>query len=139
MKPSQKLIGIACAGCIAVSGYLFSKRSQDNLHEVNPKLQSVATCALQHSTVDFVVVDGGRTEAEHKQNLASGRSWIKHSKHQDGLAIDVAAYYQGKISYDPALYLKISSAFYYCSGELKIPIIWGGEWKVKDLMHYELR
>lgn len=138
MKTSQKLIGAIAAGCVVLSGYVFSIRSLDNLKEVDVKLQAVAQCALNHSEVDFVVIDGGRTEAEHKNNLASGRSWIKRSKHQDGLAIDIAAFYKGRISYQPDLYYKISKAFYFCSDKLQTPIVWGGEWGVKDLMHYEL-
>lgn len=102
-------------------------------------MQEVAECALKYTTVDFVVVDGGRSAEEHRNNVAAGRSWIKRSKHQDGLAIDIAAYVNGKITYNPAPYYKIAEAFYYCSDGLKIPITWGGEWRVQDLMHYELK
>jgi peptidoglycan L-alanyl-D-glutamate endopeptidase CwlK len=139
MKVPSKALGALCAVCVAASGYVFSKRSNDNLQEVDIRLQEVAHCALKHSTVDFVVVDGGRTEAEHKNNVAAGRSWIKRSKHQDGLAIDIAALHKGKVTYNPALYYKIAEAFWYCSEGLKTPIIWGGEWRVQDLMHYELK
>lgn len=37
-----------------------------------------------------VIVQTRRTPEEHAANLASGRSRIKHSKHLDGLAIDIA-------------------------------------------------
>lgn len=139
MKLPNKVVAGLCAGCIAISGYVFSARSTQNLHEVDARLQEVAQCALKHSKVDFVVVDGGRTEAEHRNNVAAGRSWIRHSKHQDGLAIDIAALSHGKVTYNPAPYYQISEAFYYCSNGLGIPITWGGEWRVQDLMHYELK
>ena len=139
MRIPNKVITVACAACVALSGYIFSQRSLDNLHEVKPELQRVAECALKHSSVDFVVVDGGRTEAEHKNNLANGRSWIKRSKHQDGKAIDVAAYVNGAVTYQTEPYYKIASSFKQCSKTLGTPIIWGGDWKVKDLMHFELQ
>ena len=139
MNIRTKALGAVCAVCIGISGYVFSDRSEGNLKEVSPLMQELAQCALQHTTVDFVVVDGGRTAAEHKNNVAAGRSWIGRSKHQDGLAIDIAAYVHGKITYNPAPYYKIAEAFYYCSDGLKIPIVWGGEWRVQDLMHYELK
>lgn len=139
MGVRTKALGALCAVCVGVSGYVFSARSLSNLNEVSPVLQEVATCALQHTTVDFVVVDGGRTADEHQNNVAAGRSWIKRSKHQDGLAIDVAAYVGGKITYNPAPYYKIAESFYYCSDGLGVPITWGGEWRVKDLMHFELK
>ena len=135
----SKVLGALCAACVAASGYVFSTRSLDNLKEVDARLQEVAECALKHSTVDFVVVDAGRTDAEHRNNVAAGRSWIKRSKHQDGLAIDIAALSKGKVTYNPALYYKIAEAFYWCSNGLKTPIVWGGEWRVQDLMHYELK
>jgi len=139
MSIRTKALGAVCAVCIGISGYVFSDRSEGNLKEVSPLMQEVAACALQHTLVDFVVVDGGRTAAEHKNNVAAGRSWIGRSKHQDGLAIDIAAYVKGKITYNPAPYYKIAEAFYYCSDGLKIGIVWGGEWRVQDLMHYELK
>ena len=132
-----KALGMLCAAC--VSGFVFSARSLNNLKEVNPRLQAVAACALERSPVDFVVIDGGRTEEEHKNNVASGKSWIGRSKHQDGLAIDIAAYVSGSVTYSPAPYYTISTAFYHCSALLSTPIKWGGEWKVQDLMHYELK
>lgn len=135
----QKVIGVLCAACVAVSGFIFSQRSMNNLAEVDTRLQAVAHCALQHSPVDFIVVDGGRTDAEHKNNVAAGRSWIRRSKHQDGLAIDVAAYVDGKVTYEHRYYHSIANAFYVCAIKLDTPIIWGGEWRVKDLMHFELK
>lgn len=139
MKLPNKVVGALCAVCVAVSGYVFSERSKMNLAEVRPELQALAACALQHSATDFVVIDGGRTEAEHKSNLAKGSSWIKRSKHQDGKAIDVAAIVSGKVTYAPEPYYNIAYAFYMCSDMQKVPIIWGGEWKAKDLMHIELK
>lgn len=139
MKLPNKVVAGVCAACVVASGFLFGERSNTNLHEVDIRMQEVAQCALKHSPIDFMVVDGGRTEAEHRNNVAAGRSWIRHSKHQDGLAIDIAALSHGKVTYNPAPYYKIAEAFYYCADGLKTPIIWGGEWRVQDLMHYELK
>ena len=139
MSARTKALGALCAVCVGLSGYVFSERSDKNLAEVDPALKAVAECALTRTSVDFVVVDGGRTAEEHKNNVAAGRSWIKRSKHQDGKAIDIAAYKAGKITYDPTLYYPIAGAFYLCSDDLGTPIIWGGEWRVQDLMHFELR
>ncbi len=85
------------------------------------------------------MIDGLRTAKEHARNVANGKSWIKRSKHQDGLAIDFAAYVNGKITYQPAPYYEIAYAFFTCSEEMNIPIIWGGNWRAKDLMHIELK
>jgi peptidoglycan L-alanyl-D-glutamate endopeptidase CwlK len=134
-----KAAAAVCTICVAASGFVFSTRSLDNLSEVDQRLQIVADCALSKSSVDFVVIDGGRTAAEHASNLANGTSWIKRSKHQDGLAIDIAAYVDGQITYAPEPYYKINQAFTYCSALHNVPLTWGGTWRARDLMHFELR
>lgn len=138
MSIKSKVIKGVCVGAVAVSGYVFSQRSLDNLIETHPDMQKVAHCALKHTTVDFVVVDGLRTMKEHLINVANGRSWIKRSKHIDGLAIDVAAYVNGAITYESQYYYPIADAFYKCANDMQIDITWGGEWRVKDLMHFEI-
>lgn len=138
MSFRTKAIGAACAVCVVASGYVFSVRSILNLQETRIEMQQVAECAIRRTPVDFVVVDGGRTEAEHKINVANGKSWTTRSRHQDGAAIDVAAWVDKRVTYEPAPYHQIAAAFKYCSAELGIPIIWGGDWKVRDLMHFEL-
>ena len=40
----------------------------------------------------LMIVETLRTPEEHAANLAAGRPWTQHSKHLDGLAIDVAPY-----------------------------------------------
>ena len=138
MKTKIKVLGTLCAVAVGVSGFVFSQRSINNLVETHADMQRVTTCALKKTTVDFVVIDGLRTAEEHRINVANGRSWTRRSLHQDGLAVDVAAYVNGVITYKPEQYYPIAAAFYYCSEQLDIPITWGGEWRVKDLMHFEL-
>jgi peptidoglycan L-alanyl-D-glutamate endopeptidase CwlK len=138
MSIKARIIGATCAVCVVASGYVFSQRSWSNIVETHEDLQLLSKCALQHSPVDFVVIDGLRTEEEHRINVANGRSWIKRSRHQDGMAIDFAAYVNGAITYEPSPYYKIAAAFFYCSEKHNVPIVWGGDWRVKDLMHVEL-
>ena len=138
MSMRAKALGAICAACVAASGYVYSVRSTDNLMETRPEMQQLSHCALQRSPVDYVIVDGGRTAAEHKKNVENGKSWIKRSRHQDGAAIDVAALVNGKITYDPQPYYVIAGAYMICRNKIKIPIVWGGEWRVQDLMHIEL-
>ena len=131
-------LGAVCTTCAVVSGFVYSIRSQNNIAEVHEDLQAVANCAIDVTTVDYVVIDGRRTMKEHLINVRNGRSWTRRSRHIDGLAIDFAAYVDGKVTYEPAPYHEIAKAFYHCSEKLNVPIVWGGEWKAQDLMHIEL-
>lgn len=87
-----------------------------------------------------MIIDTLRTPSEHAANLARGVSWIKHSKHLDGLAIDIAPYdvYTSasggdKLTWDAAhpLWRKIGVL-----GET-IGLRWGGRWSKPDLGHFE--
>lgn len=44
---------------------------------------------LVEARIAVVIIDTLRTPDEHARNLAAGRSWVKHSKHLDGDAMDV--------------------------------------------------
>jgi len=135
----KKKTGLAIIALISVV-FGYSQRSITNLNEVQQPLQIVTICARQEvkPPLGFIVVDGGRTDEEHKINLANGKSWIKRSRHQDRAAIDVAATQNGIVTYEPAYYYLIDEAFKRCSMQNDIPLIWGGTWKVKDFMHWEL-
>lgn len=117
----------------------FSRRSLRNLDKVHPHLQAVARRALEISTVDFGVTEGKRTLARQQKLVDAGASKTLHSRHLTGHAIDVAAYVDGKVRWDWPLYHEISWAFKAAADELKVPLIWGGDWaSFKDGPHYEL-
>ena len=135
----QKALAAALIIVGTLSGYGFGQRSLDTLKPLNTDLQTVAHCALLVSTVDFVAYHGYRTDAEHQTMLERGVSWIRRSKHQDGLAVDVMALdAKKKGTWYAKPYDEIAKAFYSCGAVLKVPITWGGEWRVKDLVHFEV-
>jgi hypothetical protein len=64
-----------------------------SLDDLDPKFRPLAEQFVKlclEKIPDLVIVDTLRTEAEHAANVVTGTSWVKRSKHQDGLAIDVA-------------------------------------------------
>lgn len=130
----------ATTGALVVTLVLFpfSDRSKINLIGVDDPLIVVTTCAHEETKGGFDVIDGMRTEEEHKVNLAAGRSWALRSRHQDGKAIDFIAKVNGRGTFDAKYYPAIAQAFADCSKKHGIPIIWGGEWKERDWGHIEL-
>jgi peptidoglycan L-alanyl-D-glutamate endopeptidase CwlK len=125
-------------GLAAVSGFVFGERSKLNLEGVHPDLVKVAQRCLQLSEVDFIVIDGMRTEEEQRQNIANGVSWTLRSRHLTGKAIDVVALVNNKVSYSPPEYVKISQACQKAADDLQVKITWGGVWKQRDWGHFEL-
>jgi peptidoglycan L-alanyl-D-glutamate endopeptidase CwlK len=117
----------------------WGKTSLYNLKGIHPDLRQLADRALYLSPVDFRIVDGLRTLAEQKENLKKGVSKTLRSRHLTGHAIDFAVLKLGEIDwYDLTSFGVIGQCFRTASAELKIKIVWGGEWKWKDWGHIQL-
>lgn len=101
-------------------------------------VQLIAKCI--EAGIMVFVVDTLRTQAEQNANYAKGVSWVQHSKHQDGLAIDLCPYavYQevgaSKLNWDAndPNWNRIGVI-----GE-SLGLVWGGRWKQADLGHFEM-
>lgn len=114
------------------------------LSSLHPKFQPFAyklLAELMEANIPVMIVETFRSEEVHQEDLKSGHSWIVHSKHQDGLAIDICPYeiYQehgnNKLQWDAndPIWNKIGIIGESCD------LIWGGRWKVRDLGHFEFK
>lgn len=128
------------------NGFVFGKRSRDSLNGVNKQLVTLAELALSVSDVDFTVIEGLRTAERQAQLLREKKTKVAHSKHQDGLAIDVMPV--GAEWNKPEQWLPVLDAFYRAGKLLNIPIRFGYTWtksphdapaKFLDAPHIELR
>ena len=145
IKTARAAAAAAVVGAGIYGGFELSQRSLDTLHYVSPEMQEVTQCAskqpitLNGKQVTFVVYHGLRSEEEQRTMLARGVSWVNRSRHQDGHAVDVMAVVDGKSTWEHPPYYEIARAFYKCGEKLGKPITWGGEWHVKDMVHFELK
>ena len=65
------------------------------LDDLDPRFRWVAfefLARLTEAGIAVMIVSTRRTPAEHAENLRRGVSWTPHSKHLDGLAMDVCPY-----------------------------------------------
>lgn len=105
--------------------FSYGKNSEANLQGVNETLVKVMRRALYLSEDDFSIVDGLRTEAEGRANLASGASQAARSTHLDGLSVDIHA-----VESSPGVYVRIARAVAKAAEEMGVQIRWGGAWEV---------
>jgi peptidoglycan L-alanyl-D-glutamate endopeptidase CwlK len=109
------------------------------LKKVHPDLQKVFLRASEIGDMEFIITEGMRTLERQKELVASGASKTLNSRHLTGHAVDVAIIVGGKARWDWPLYDKLSKDIKKAARELKIPIVWGGDWvKFRDGPHYEL-
>lgn len=112
--------------------------SSKRLEDLDPRFEPLARKLIDNARaahLDPVVIETRRTEAEHQRNVAAGVSWTKHSKHIDGLAIDIA----------PLELLKEkawapNSPLWMTLGAIgeALGLRWGGRWTQRDMCHFEL-
>lgn len=129
---------------------VFGEKSLAKLEGVDPRLVEVAKLAITLTKQDFSVIYGLRSQAEQDALYAQGRTkpgkivtWVRHSKHTEGKAIDTMAF---PASWDGHLYLAIRDAMFTAAKELGVKLRWGGDWDgdgvtergETDLGHFEL-
>lgn len=105
---------------------------------VHADLVKVVRRALEISEVDFGVTEGVRTIEKQREFVAKGASQTMRSRHLTGHAIDLVAYIGAEVRWDWPLYHKIAAAMKAAAKELKVPIEWGGDWKMMDGPHFQL-
>ena len=69
--------------------FRFSQRSENNLKGVNSDLVNVIRRALEITPVDFIVIEGLRTQERQKELVAAGKSQTNNSRHLTGHAVDI--------------------------------------------------
>ena len=145
--------------------YSLSQARLDKMKKVHPKLVEVMKAAIENSPFDFRITDGARTTEEQFALYQIGRSKpgrivtncdgkkakSNHQIKSDGYGHAVDIFPCGVI--ENGEYRKFTSAEGYDEKKLKlianhilavaksknINIEWGGNWKMNDTPHFELK
>ena len=119
--------------------FKLGNKSLKNLSGVHPDLVRVVKQAIILTPIDFAVTEGVRTIERQKMLVESGASRTMNSQHLVGRAVDLAAFVDGKVSWDLPLYHKLAQAMKAASNYCMVEIRWGGDWEnFKDCPHFEL-
>jgi peptidoglycan L-alanyl-D-glutamate endopeptidase CwlK len=96
--------------------------------------------ALQESPLDFIVIEGLRSEARQRELVRSGASRTMNSRHLTGHAVDLLPIGpDGRAEFAWPLYHKMAPAVKAAAEKEGVPIVWGGDWtSFKDGPHFEL-
>jgi peptidoglycan L-alanyl-D-glutamate endopeptidase CwlK len=97
----------------------------------------VARCA--EAGIPVMIVETLRTPAQHALNLANNVSWTEHSRHLDGLAIDLCPYLQYDLHGPDKLQWDNADPAWQTIGAIgeRLGLRWGGRWRQKDMGHLE--
>lgn len=111
-------------------------RSKTRLQGVHADLVRVVELAATRSS--FIVTEGLRTKERQAQLFKAGASQTLNSRHLTGHAVDLAAKVGKEVRWDWPLYDALGKVVKTAAAELGVPIIWGGDWKMRDGPHFEL-
>ena len=106
------------------------------LKGVDEGLVAVVKDAIGITKVDFGVTFGLRTLEEQKKLYESGRSQTMKSKHLDGRAVDLVAYFGSDISWELNVYDDICDAMAEAARKNDVAIKWGAAWSEGDIREY---
>lgn len=101
-------------------------------------MELIARCAEQG--IPVMIVDTLRTQLEQEENLKKGVSWTLNSKHLTGNAIDLAPYDVYQLHGPDKLKWDSNDPVWQKIGTIgkSLGLIWGGDWKQKDMGHFEI-
>lgn len=121
--------------------YTLSENSLNKLKGIDSRLIKLVTTAILTSPIDFTVLEGLRSQQRQIDLFKNGHSQRdgikKRSEHQLGMAVDLSPY---PIDWNDKKRFKILSNHIKATAKkLGIKIVWGGDWKMVDCPHYELK
>jgi len=116
--------------------FKLSSRSMKKLKGVDEGLVAVVKDAIGITKVDFGVTFGLRTLEEQKKLYESGRSQTMKSKHLEGRAVDLVAYFGSDISWEINVYDDICDAMAEAAKKNDVAIKWGAAWSEGDIREY---
>jgi len=117
-------------------GFILSARSLGKLEGVDDTLVEVVKEAINLTKVDFGVTFGMRTLEEQQKLYDSGRSQTMKSKHLDGRAVDLVAYFGSDISWELNVYDDICDAMAEAARRHTLAVKWGAAWSEGDIRMY---
>ena len=106
------------------------------LKGVDEGIVAVVKDAIGITKVDFGVTFGLRTLEEQKKLYESGRSQTMKSKHLEGRAVDLVAYFGSDISWELNVYDDICDAMAEAARKNDVAIKWGAAWSEGDIREY---
>ena len=116
--------------------FKLSSRSMKKLKGVDEGIVAVVKDAIGITKVDFGVTFGLRTLEEQKKLYESGRSQTMKSKHLEGRAVDLVAYFGSDISWELNVYDDICDAMAEAARKNDVAIKWGAAWSEGDIRQY---
>uniref|UniRef100_A0A6M3JZY2 Putative structural protein n=1 Tax=viral metagenome TaxID=1070528 RepID=A0A6M3JZY2_9ZZZZ len=135
--------------------YSFGTKSEMSLSTCDFALQNIARQALALGLIDFMIIEGYRTDEkqheyfiEKKSKVDAGNPKAMHNKKPLSKAMDCVPYINGNLSWNKLHCCCLGFMILSVAANLGYTIRWGGNWDMdgepitdqdfQDLVHFEL-
>ena len=98
----------------------------------------VLNYAIEHTPIDFTIVEGLRTFDRQKELYAAGGTKTYKSRHLTGHAVDIAPWVGGEVRWDWPLFFRLAEVLADASRQTGIPLVWGGAWVRLDEVRHDV-
>lgn len=126
-------------------GFYLSGRDLQRLIGVHPDLVRVVERAATLAPAPFMVLEGLRALARHRQYFRAGKTRTMRSRHLTGHAVDLAPLIDTdgdgdrEVSWNWADFRPLARAVKLAAEQVGVPVEWGGDWKgFPDGPHWQL-
>lgn len=107
----------------------------EKLVGVDARLVKAVNLAAGRLPFDVTVSEGLRSAERQAELWAKGRTtpgpqvtWVRHSNHQDGVAVDIYPVRNGALSSVSADYDLMAKEMFKAAAEIGFPMRWGADW-----------
>lgn len=128
----------------------FSERSLKNLAEAHPDIQRVMHEAIKNTPIDFVVIEGFRSEAEQNEAFRKGASKARFGQsahnYRPAAAVDIVPY-PNYFNASREEWRRLGEHIVSTAKLMNVPLRWGADWNMNgnykderfvDSPHFEL-
>ena len=130
---------------MSLASFYLSGRDLQRLIGVHPDLVRVVERAATLAPAPFMVLEGLRALARHRQYFRAGKTRTMRSRHLTGHAVDLAPLIDTdgdgdrEVSWDWADFRPLARAVKLAAEQVGVPVEWGGDWKgFPDGPHWQL-
>lgn len=119
---------------------LFRPKDAAKVDRLHPDLARVIYRAAREG-LRFIVIQGERGEAEqtkaHKGGFSKAKFGQSPHNYSPALGVDIGPHdYPGKV---PESYQRLKVGIMAAARMEGVDLVWGGDWKMRDYPHFELR
>jgi peptidoglycan L-alanyl-D-glutamate endopeptidase CwlK len=116
-----------------------SELSKKRLEGVDDRLKAIVIECAARCLFPFNVSEGLRSVEQQREYVRQGKSRTMNSKHLTGKAVDLYPLSMDRKQVDWSRFEELADLMFQVASDQGTEIVWGGNWKIVDKCHFQLK